>query len=102
MNLSNILHALLALIAQSVIGLSTSNWWAGAAFGGAFYFGREVAQFEAQRLLDFGKRAALFDSEGMPWYEGFKLTRWSRDAWFDLICPVGAVCALAYGVRYVA
>lgn len=97
MNLSNFTHAVLALLAQAGIGLSTGNWWAGAAFGGAFYFGREVAQFEATRLMHFGKRASLFDGEGMPWYEGFKVFQWSKDGLLDLAVPVLAVCAVAYG-----
>ena len=99
MNSSNLTHILLALFAQAAIGLSTGNWWAGAAFGGAFYFGREVAQHEAQRLEYFGKRASIFDGEGMPWYEGFKVWGWSKDGKLDLLFPVAAVLAVAYGIE---
>ena len=96
MNASSLAHAALSLLAQAVIGFTTGNWWAGAAFGGAFYFGREVAQFETSRLSYFGKRASLGSDEGMPWYEGFKLAEWSADAKFDLAVPAIAVCAAAY------
>lgn len=103
MNTSNFAHAFLALIAQSVIGLTTGNWWVGAAFGGAFYFGREVAQHEAHRLMYYGGfRASPFKMGGMPWYEGFKFWSWSADGKFDLLVPVAAVCALAYGMQHVA
>jgi len=95
-NPSNFAHAFLAVLAQVLIGLTTGNWWAGAAFGGAFYFGREVSQFETGRLKYFGKRASLGSDEGMPWYEGFRITQWSADAQFDLLVPVLAVCVMAY------
>jgi len=95
MNYSNFLHALLALIAQAVIGLSTGDWWAGAAFGGAFYLGREVAQHETDRLKYYGKRSSFGSDEGMPWYEGFKLTNWRTDAKLDLLVPTVVVVALA-------
>ncbi len=96
MNASNFSHAALALIAQTLIGITTGNWWAGAAFGGAFYFGREVAQYEADRLKYYGKRASLFNSDGMPWYEGFKIAAWGTDAKLDLAVPVAAVCLTAW------
>ncbi len=95
MNLSNIFHALLALAAQALIGLTTGNWWAGAALGAGFYFGRGVAQYEVDQLKVYGKRAGVLDGEGMPWYEGFKVFNWGSDAQFDLIVPVAAVCIFA-------
>jgi len=90
MNLSNFAHAVLALLAQAVIGFSTGNWWAGAAFGAAFYLGREVAQFETHRL-----RTWFESRETMPWYEGFKILNWSTDSKFDLLVPVVAVVLVA-------
>ena len=91
MNASNFAHAALALLAQALIGVISGNWWAGAAFGAAFYFGREVAQFEQHRL------ATWFESRAtMPWYEGFKITHWGTDALLDLAVPVIAVCAVAF------
>ncbi len=102
MNVSNIFHAVLALLAQAAIGLPTGNWWVGAAFGGAFYLGREVAQHEAHQLrTSYSERASLFDGEGMPWYEGFKAWRWSTDAKLDLIFPAVAVTAVAIFQGYI-
>lgn len=95
MNMSNVLHAALALMAQAGIGLLTGNWWAGAAFGIGFYAGREVAQHETDKLKYFGKRAGVLDGEGMPWYEGFKVSNWSTDGKLDLLVPCVAVVAVA-------
>lgn len=95
MNISSILHAALALLFQVVIGLLTNNWWAGAAFGSAFYFGREVAQHESHRLEYFGHRASFGSDEGMPWYEGFKVSQWTTDSKLDLLLPVTAVSTVA-------
>jgi len=96
MNLSNLAHAALALLAQAAIGFSTGNWWAGAAFCGAFYFGREVAQHEYHMLAtQYGTREG---EDGMPWYEGFKIMNWSTDSFFDLLIPSVAVIVAAFGV----
>jgi hypothetical protein len=69
---SPVYHALLAVLAQAVIGLSTNNWWAGAAFGAAFYLGREHAQAEYRWIKEFGdgKRA------NMPAWGGFDPRVW--------------------------
>lgn len=88
MNLSNLSHAALALAAQVVIGLLAyacgssivSACVIGGCFAAGFYFGREVAQAERKAGTP-------------PWWSGFIMTRWSRDAIFDLLCPVVA-CAL--------
>lgn len=86
MNVSNFYHAALALTAQALIGFLTGNWWAGAAFGFAFYLGREVAQQETRMISGkWGSRAA------MPWYDGFLFHRWSTDGKFDLLVPTVAV-----------
>lgn len=91
MNVSNFYHAALALLAQAVIGLLTGDWWAGAAFGSAFYLGREVAQQEAHTIAErWGSRAA------MPWYEGFLFHRWSTDGKFDMLVPTVAVTIVGY------
>ena len=95
MNMSNVSHAFLALVAQAVIYFITKNLWIGAAFGSAFYFGREVAQHESDQVKRYGKRAGWFDDEGMPWYEGFKFLNWSTDSKYDLIFPVVAVYVVA-------
>lgn len=81
MNITHAEHALYALLMQATIGATTGNWWAGAAFGYAFFLGREHAQFEYK----IGDPSKL-----MPW-EGFAVWRWSRDAQLDLLFPAAAV-----------
>ena len=39
-------HALAAVAIQAVIGLTTRNWWIGAALASGYFLGREVAQAE--------------------------------------------------------
>ena len=46
MNRTNIEHLIYALLMQAVLGLLTGNWWIGAAFGAAWFIGREHAQAE--------------------------------------------------------
>ena len=89
MNLSNLSHAALALSAQVVIGMLAyacgssivSASVIGGCFAVGFYFGREVAQAERKAGTP-------------PWWSGFIMTRWSRDAIFDLLCQVVACSAL--------
>ena len=85
MNRTNLEHAVYALAMQIVIGLLTQNWWAGAAFGAAFFIGREHAQREYK----------IGDPSTLKGYEAFDLWRWSKDALLDLLLPVVAVTALA-------
>ncbi len=86
MNFTNFEHVLYALAMLAIIGLLTKNWWAGAAFGAAFFIGRE----HAQREYKIGQPGKL-----NPW-EGFDIWRWSLDAQLDLILPIAAVLIAAY------
>ena len=85
MNQTNFEHAGYALAMQLAIGLVTGNWWAGAAFGAAFFLGREHAQQE-YKLGTVGKS---------PW-PAFDVRLWSRDAQLDLLFPVVAVALVAF------
>jgi len=81
MNKTNFEHALYALLMQLSIAIPTGNWWAGAAFGSAFFLGREHAQ--AQRTYNLGDIAA------------FDIRIWSLDSQLDLAFPVCACVGLA-------
>lgn len=81
MNKTNFEHAFYAVLMQVVVFLVTNNWWTGAAFGMAFFLGREHAQ--AQIKYDLGDFAA------------FDIRRWNLDARLDLIFPVVATAVLA-------
>lgn len=86
MNRTNFEHALFALLMLAVIGWPTGNWWAGAAFGSAFFLGREHAQREYH----------LGDPSKLPPWAGFDIWNWSLDAKLDLIVPVIVVGLAAY------
>lgn len=94
MNLSNFAHAGLAMLAQVVVMLVGTLSGAtlfeaavmGALFSVGFYFGREVAQHERKVGTP-------------PWWSGFVMAQWSRDALLDFLTPAVAcalVCALAF------
>ena len=82
MNKSNFAHAGLALLMQFVTALIATAFGAdfvsasvmGGLFAVGFYFGREVAQAERKAGTP-------------PWWSGFIIAKWSRDAIFDLLFP---------------
>lgn len=77
MNRTHFEHAAYAALMQIAVGLLTGDWLAGAAFGFAFFLGREHAQAQDQyRLGDF---------------RAFDVRRWSIDARLDLLFPTLAV-----------
>lgn len=85
MNITNLFHAVLAVVCQLVV--ATALWLIGidyttaCAMGGllaiGFYWGREVTQVEAK-------------AGGTPWWNGFDFRLWSLDSIYDLALPVGA------------
>lgn len=77
MNRTNFEHALFAVLMQCVIGFATGNWFAGAAFGFAFFLGREHAQ--AQKSLNLGD------------FKAFDVRKWELDAKLDLLFPAVAI-----------
>jgi len=86
MNLSNVSHAILALVCQGLVYLLSGDLLTGAVLASGFYLGREVAQAEAHAIADTYKTR-----ESMPWFEGFKVWNWTPDARLDLALPVAAV-----------
>ena len=88
MNRTNFEHAAYALLMQAVIGFLSGSWWSGAAFGAAFFLGREHAQ--AQSKYNLGDISA------------FDIRRWSIDARLDIAFPVvavvGVACCVSYGL----
>ena len=88
MNRTNFEHAAYALLMQAVIGFLSGSWWSGAAFGAAFFLGREHAQ--AQIKYNLGDISA------------FDIRRWSLDARLDIAFPVvavvGVACCVSYGL----
>ncbi len=91
MNASNWQHAAYAVAFQAIIGFASGNWWAGAAFGAAFFIGREHAQREYHLTAGASVKGLR------PW-EAFDLKDWPRDALLDLLCPLVACVALAFAM----
>lgn len=90
MNASNFYHAGLAVLAQVVIASAATLLFCipmgaahfmGGMFSVGFYFGREVAQAERKAGTP-------------PWWSGFVFSKWSRDAFFDFVCPLAACTAV--------
>ena len=84
MNHTNWEHAGFALLMQIAIALPTGNWWAGAAFGIAFFLGREHAQF--QHKLGYTLKDA---------FKAFDMRKWCLDAKLDFLFPLTACVLLA-------
>lgn len=85
---SAFVHAAFALLFQLAVGLSTGNWWAGAAGGALFFLGRE----HAQRQYQLAAGGSIKDLK--PW-EGMDVVKWSKDHLLDLAVPAIAVIAVA-------
>lgn len=87
-------HPLIALAVQALIGLLACNWWVGAAFGAAFFIGREIAQAEYRWIETYGQGLRA----NMPWWGPFDPRVWRKvDAWLDWAAPT-AICILVAGV----
>lgn len=86
MNVSNLAHAGLAVVFQLVVAFFAMLFgfgdvvrclFLGALFAVGFYFGREVAQHERKAGTP-------------PWWSGFRVFDWSKDAVLDFVFPVVA------------
>lgn len=85
MNRSNFEHAFYGLLMQVVVGITTGNWWAGAALASGFFLGREHSQRE--EIISPHNRDNPFPA--------FKMWEWTLDEKLDLLFPVVATCLLA-------
>ncbi|MDT0508941.1 hypothetical protein [Novosphingobium sp. MMS21-SN21R] len=78
-------HALVALVIQAAVGLTTRNWWAGAALASGYFIGREIAQAEYRWIEQYGQGLRA----NLPWWGTFDLRIWPKpDQWADWIGPV--------------
>lgn len=74
MILNGMTHALIALAMQAFVGLLTGNWWAGAALGIGFYWGRE-------------KRDHELKIHDLKWWRGWTPFEWDADGMNDFTWP---------------
>ncbi|HAW4230156.1 hypothetical protein FCY82_02910 [Escherichia coli] len=90
-DITPILHALCAVVAQVLVGLFTGNWAYGAIAGCTFFIAREHTQAEYRWIEKFGKWKRI----NMPWWGGFDPRVWDVGSLFDFVVPV-TVCFCVY------
>lgn len=89
--MSLLAHTLFALGLQTIIGIITRNWWAGAALPCGYFVGREVAQAEYRWIETFGGGLRA----NMPWHAAFDPRVWQTiDQFADWAGPLVACIAL--------
>ena len=83
------IHAVIALLIQSIAGYATGDWWVGCAMT-LFYIGREHAQAEYRWIerYGFGRRV------NMPWWGGFDPKVWNLKSLMDWLLP--AICTVTF------
>lgn len=85
-------HIIIALAVQALVGLTTGDWWAGAAWGAGFYVGRELAQAEYRWIETYGQGRRA----NMPRWGAFDPRVWRKlDSWLDWALPAAAVVLVA-------
>jgi len=86
-------HALVALVIQAIVGLTTRNWWAGAALACGYFIGREVSQAEYRWIEQFGQGLRA----NMPLWGVFDARVWDNaDRWADWIGPILVTVPVAF------
>ncbi|MGC0634028.1 hypothetical protein [Escherichia coli] len=90
---SPLLHAVIAVLLQCILGISAGEWAAGGAIGCTWFIAREHTQAEYRWIAQFGagKRA------NMPWWGGLSWRAWNLPSLLDWLVPVLA-CAVVYFV----
>lgn len=85
-------HLIIALTVQAIVGLTTGNWWAGAAWGSSFYIGRELTQAEYRWIETYGSGRR----SNMPWWGPFDPRVWCKlDPWLDWVSPLVGTIVVA-------
>ncbi|MES1628423.1 hypothetical protein [Escherichia coli] len=91
-DITPILHALCAVVAQVLIGLFTGNWAYGAIAGCTFFIAREHTQAEYRWIEKFGKGKRI----NMPWWGGFDRRTWNTPSLLDWLVPALACTAVYF------
>lgn len=83
MDWTPLIHALIAMLAQALVGLVLGNWWLGGALACSWWLAREHTQAEYRWIEAFanGRRA------GMPWWGGFDPKVWNWGSALDALAP---------------
>lgn len=93
LDISPLLHAVIAVVIQMTSGFLLGEWVAGGAIGCMWFIAREHTQAEYRWIAQFGagKRA------NMPWWGGLSWRAWNLPSLLDWLVPVLA-CAVVYFV----
>jgi len=91
MDLTPLIHALIAVLLQIALGLLLSNWIIGGLLACTWWIAREHTQAEYRWIEKYGqgKRA------NMPEWAGFDYGVWNIPSLLDFIAPVIA-CTVTY------
>lgn len=83
MDWTPLIHALIALLAQVLVGLVVGNWWLGGALACSWWLAREHTQAEYRWIQAF----AAGHRTGMPWWGGFDPRVWNWASGLDALAP---------------
>jgi hypothetical protein len=86
------IHIPMALAMQLFFGNVFHDWWLGAAFGSAFFIGREITQAEYRWIEAYGSGLRA----NMPWWGAFDRRVWNAKSLVDFVAPAAACAALAW------
>lgn len=90
-NMNHLAHPVIALVIQAVIGLTSGDWWTGAAAGSFYFVGREYAQAEYRNIeQNYGGFR-----RSMPYFGGLDPKAWTLKGLLDWILPSLTVTAVA-------
>lgn len=92
LDISPLLHAVIAVVIQVTSGFLLGEWAAGGAIGCMWFIAREHTQAEYCWIAKFGagKRA------NMPWWGGFDRRAWNLPSLLDWLVPVLACTAVYF------
>lgn len=85
------IHSIIAVMLQIIVGCISHNWWIGAAAGSFYFIGREYAQAEHRNIQQ------NYDNKrsNMPMLGGFEKRAWTAKGIADFVLPTIAVILVA-------
>lgn len=92
MDFTPLIHALIAVAAQALVGLLTGNWWLGGLMACVWWIAREHTQAEYRWIDRFGGGLRA----NMPQWGGFDLRVWSAASVLDWLVPALACTAILF------
>lgn len=93
-NRTHVEHAFYALLMQYLLAALAGDWWLGAAFGAAFFCGREHAQAEERYIVRHGGHR--YQTRLPAEFGALLPSSWNNDAVADLVCPALVVVIVAF------